>query len=111
MFSTWNGVCAMYASAFGTPNSLMSGRISRIPSVRVPAPTASFYYKGKQVAVGEIARALNVAYVLDGSVRKSEGRVRVAARLVRAADGFVVWSERPRDRVSSSSAGAGRLLL
>jgi TolB-like protein/DNA-binding winged helix-turn-helix (wHTH) protein len=69
------------------------GRISRISGVRVPPPTSSFYYKGKQVAVGDIARALNVAYVVDGSVRESQGRVRVAARLVRADDGFVVWSE------------------
>jgi transcriptional activator of cad operon len=69
------------------------GMISKIPGVRVPAPTSSFYYKGKQVPIGEIAKALNVAYVLDGSVRKSGARLRVAARLIRADNAFVVWSE------------------
>jgi len=66
----------------------------------VPAPTASFFYKGKQLPVAEIARALHVSYVLDGSVRKSGDTLRVAARLVRADDGYVVWSEnydRPLD--------------
>jgi TolB-like protein len=59
----------------------------------VPAPTSSFYFRGKQVPVADIARMLRVAYVLDGSVRKSGGRLRVAARLIRADSGYVVWSE------------------
>jgi TolB-like protein/DNA-binding winged helix-turn-helix (wHTH) protein len=69
------------------------GRFSKIPGLRVPSPTSSFYFKDKQVPVAEIARTLNVAYVLDGSVRKSGGRLRVAARLVRADSGYVIWSE------------------
>jgi transcriptional activator of cad operon len=68
-------------------------RLGKIEGMRVPAPTSTFYYKNKQVPVQEIAGALAVAYVLDGSVRKSGGRVRVAARLIRAGDGTVVWSE------------------
>lgn len=68
-------------------------RLSKIPDFRVPAPTASFYYKGKQVPLADIARALGVEYVLDGSVRKSSTRCRVAARLVRAESGYVIWSE------------------
>ena len=68
-------------------------RLGKIQGLRVPAPTSTFYYKNKQVPVREIARALAVAYVLDGSVRKSGERVRVAARLIRANDGAVVWSE------------------
>ena len=68
-------------------------RLSKIPDFRVPAPTASFYYKGKQVPLADIAHALGVEYVLDGSVRKSPTRFRVAARLVRAQSGFVIWSE------------------
>jgi TolB-like protein/DNA-binding winged helix-turn-helix (wHTH) protein len=67
--------------------------LSKIPDFRVPAPTASFYYKEKRVPVVDIAKALGVAYVLDGSVRKSAGRFRVAARLVRAENGYVIWSE------------------
>ena len=68
-------------------------RLSKVKGLRVPAPTASFYFKGKQLPVAEIARSLHVSYVLDGSVRKSGDTLRVAARLVRADDGYVVWSE------------------
>jgi TolB-like protein/DNA-binding winged helix-turn-helix (wHTH) protein len=68
-------------------------KLSKVAGLHVPAPTSSFYFKGKQATVAEIAKALGVAYVLDGSVRKSDATLRVAARLVRADDGFVVWSE------------------
>ena len=68
-------------------------RLSKVSDFRVPAATASFYFKGKQVPLGEIAKALGVVYVLDGSVRKSAARFRVAARLVRAENGYVIWSE------------------
>jgi transcriptional activator of cad operon len=68
-------------------------KLSKIPGLQVPAPTSSFYFKGKQLPIAEIAEMLGVAYVLDGSVRKSGARLRVAARLVRADNGFVVWSE------------------
>ena len=44
-------------------------RLSKVPDFRVPAPTASFYYKEKKVPLSEIAKALGVAYLLDGSVR------------------------------------------
>ncbi len=75
-------------------------KLSKVQGLRVPAPTASFYFKGKQLPLTEIARSLHVSYVLDGSVRKSGDTLRVAARLVRADDGYVVWSEnydRPLD--------------
>ncbi len=68
-------------------------KISRIPGVRVSSATASFFYKGKQTPVAEIAHALGVAYILDGSVRKSGTWVRVDARLIRGDNGYVVWSE------------------
>jgi len=69
------------------------GRLSKIPGLRVPSPTSSFYFKGKQVSVSDIAKTLSVAYVVDGSVRKSGDRLRVATRLIRADNGYVVWSE------------------
>jgi transcriptional activator of cad operon len=69
------------------------GDLSRIPGFRVPAPTASFYFKGKQLPIPIIARQLNVAYILDGSVRKSGDVYRVAARLIRADNGYVAWTE------------------
>jgi TolB-like protein/DNA-binding winged helix-turn-helix (wHTH) protein len=77
-------------------------KLTKIPGLRVPAPTSSFYYKGKHQPVAEIAKALGVSYVLDGSVRKSGARLRVAARLIRADNGYVVWSEtydRPLDDI------------
>jgi TolB-like protein len=68
-------------------------KLSKIPGVRVPPPTSSFFYKNKQVSVSDIAKALGVTYVLDGSTRKSGKRLRVAARLVRADTTYVLWSE------------------
>jgi len=68
-------------------------KLSKIPALRVPAPTSSFYFKGKQVPLADMGRALGVVYLLDGSVRKSGNRVRIAARLVRAENGYVMWSE------------------
>lgn len=77
-------------------------RLSKVQGLRVSAPTSSFYFKAKQVPPAEIARQLNVAYLLDGSVRKSAGRVRVAARLLQAQNGYVLWTEtydRPFDDI------------
>jgi transcriptional activator of cad operon len=75
-------------------------RLAKNPALRVPSPTASFWLKDKDLSVPEIAAKLDVTYVVDGSVRKSGDMLRVTARLVRASDGFVVWSEtydRPSD--------------
>lgn len=69
------------------------GRLSKIPGLHVPAPTQSFYFKGKQAPIAEMAKTLGVTYLLDGSVRKSGNMVRVAARLLRADDGYVMWTE------------------
>jgi TolB-like protein len=68
-------------------------KLSKIPGLRVPSPTSSFYFKDKQLPVADIAKKLGVTYVLDGSVRKSGARLRVAARLMRADNGYIVWSE------------------
>ena len=77
-------------------------RLSKIPGLRVPPPTSSFYFKSKlwprshgapQITIAEIAKSLGVAYILDGSVRRSAARVRVDARLTRADNGYVVWSQ------------------
>jgi TolB-like protein/DNA-binding winged helix-turn-helix (wHTH) protein len=68
-------------------------KLSKIPGLRVPGATSSFFFKGKQMPVADMAKSLGVAYVLDGSVRKSGTRLRVAARLVRADNGYVIWTE------------------
>jgi len=69
------------------------GKLSKVPGLSVAPAASSFYYKEKRVTIAELAKALRVAYVLDGSVRKSGRTLRVAARLTRASDGFIVWSE------------------
>jgi transcriptional activator of cad operon len=79
-------------------------KLGKIPGVHVPSATASFYYKGKEVPVAEISRGLKVDYLLDGSVRKSSGRMRIAARFVRADNGYVIWTE-TYDRPMSDLVG------
>jgi TolB-like protein/Tfp pilus assembly protein PilF len=67
--------------------------LSKVPNLRVPARTSSFSFKGKSATIGEIARALGVTHVLEGSVRKAGDRVRITAQLVRADNGFHLWSQ------------------
>jgi len=67
--------------------------IAKIRGLRVAARTSSFSFKGKDADIQAIAAKLNVATVLEGSVRKSGKRVRVTAQLINAADGYHLWSE------------------
>jgi TolB-like protein/Tfp pilus assembly protein PilF len=67
--------------------------LAKVPDLRVPARTSSFYFKGKQATIAEIAKALGVAQVLEGSVRKSGNNLRITAQLIRADNGYHVWSE------------------
>ncbi len=69
------------------------GLLTRVPELRVPARTSCFYFKGKQSTIPEIAQALNVAHVLEGSVRKAGNTVRISVQLVRADTGFHLWSQ------------------
>src|SRR4029077_11119310 len=63
------------------------------PQLKVAARTSSFYFKGKDTPMKEIARQLGVANVLEGSVRKSGEQLRITAQLIRAAEGYHLWSE------------------
>jgi TolB-like protein/DNA-binding winged helix-turn-helix (wHTH) protein len=67
--------------------------LSRNTALRVPARTSSFYFRGKSTPLAEIARQLNVANVLEGSVRQAGRRVRVTAQLIRADNGDHLWSQ------------------
>ncbi|AOS43662.1 invasion protein regulator [Lacunisphaera limnophila] len=67
--------------------------LAKVPGLKVAARTSAFYFKGKEVPIPEIARQLGVAYVLEGSVRKQGDKVRITAQLIKAADGFRVWSD------------------
>ena len=65
----------------------------KIPQLQVAARTSSFSLKGKDLTISEIAQKLGVSNVLEGSVRKSGNRVRITAQLIKADDGFHLWSE------------------
>ena len=66
--------------------------LTQIPELKVAARTSSFSFRDRPVTAAEIARALGVANVLEGSVRKSGNTIRITAQLVRADNGFHLWS-------------------
>jgi TolB-like protein len=67
--------------------------LAQLPELRVAARTSSFAFKGQNAGIAEISEALKVAHILEGSVQKAGNRVRVTAQLIRADDGFHVWSQ------------------
>jgi TolB-like protein/Flp pilus assembly protein TadD len=67
--------------------------LAKVPGLSVIARTSSFSFKGKSEDVPTIARKLNVANVLEGSVRKSGRRLRITTQLIRADTGVHIWSE------------------
>jgi TolB-like protein/class 3 adenylate cyclase/Flp pilus assembly protein TadD len=68
--------------------------LAKIRGLRVAARSSAFTFKGKGATVGEVGRALNVATVLEGSVRNAGNRMRISVQLVKVADGFHMWSAR-----------------
>jgi transcriptional activator of cad operon len=88
-------------------------RLSKLPAFEVPSASASFHFKDQGLPPGEIADRLRVRYLLDGSLRESGDTLRISARLVRARDGFVIWTEnydRPKaDRVMIQDDIAGKV--
>jgi TolB-like protein len=67
--------------------------LSRINELQVAARTSSFYFKGEHTDLSTIAHKLNVASILEGSVRRSGQRIRITAQLNNASTGFHLWSE------------------
>jgi TolB-like protein len=67
--------------------------LGRLPGIKVSARTSSFAYNGKNMDVRQIARDLDVASVLEGSVRSAGDRIRVSVQLVDAQSGFHIWSQ------------------
>jgi adenylate cyclase len=90
--------------------------LSHIRWLFVIARNSSFTYKGQAVDVKQVGRELGVRYVLEGSVRKAGGRVRITAQLIDALSGTHLWADRfdgsledvfdLQDKVASSVAGA-----
>jgi TolB-like protein len=67
--------------------------LAGLPELLVTARTSSFHFKGKELPIPEIARTLGVDHVVEGSVRRAGERVRITAQLIRAQDGFHLWSD------------------
>jgi TolB-like protein/Tfp pilus assembly protein PilF len=67
--------------------------LSRVPELRVTSRSSAFSFKGKNVAVSEIAQRLHVGHVLEGSIRRSGNAVRITANLIDVRNDTPVWSE------------------
>ena len=65
----------------------------RIPELKVAGRTSSFSFKGKNEDLRVIGNSLGVNHILEGSVRRSNARLRITAQLIRSDDGFHLWSE------------------
>jgi len=68
--------------------------LTQVPGLRVMARTSAFAFRGKEADVREIGARLNVEHILEGSVRRAGSRLRVTAQLVKASDGYHLWSQR-----------------
>ena len=76
----------------GIAEEILDG-LARVPGLKVAARSSSFQYKGQSPDVRDVGRDLGVQTVLEGSVRKSEGSLRITVQLISAEDGFHLWSE------------------
>ena len=95
--------------------------LAKIPGLRVAARTSSFQFKGKTEDLRTVGEKLNVATILEGSVRKEGSRVRITAQLIKVADGFHLWSETydrelkdvfaVQDEIARSVAGSLKVTL
>jgi adenylate cyclase len=72
----------------------ITGALSRFKSLFVIARNSSFTYKGKAVDIKKVGRELGVRYVLEGSVRKAGGRVRITGQLIDAITGSHIWADK-----------------
>jgi TolB-like protein/Tfp pilus assembly protein PilF len=96
-------------------------KLSQIPELKVAARTSAFVFKGKNIDIREVGQRLQVENVLEGSVRKNGTRIRISAQLIKAADGYHLWSETydreledifaVQDEISRSVAGALQVTL
>jgi len=68
--------------------------LTQVEGLRVVARTSAFSFRGKEIDIREIGRKLNAETLLEGSVRKVGGRVRITAQLINVNDGYHLWSER-----------------
>ncbi len=78
--------------------------LAQLPDLLVTARTSAFHFKGQNVPIEEIARQLGVAHIVEGSVRRAGEQLRITAQLIRAEDGFHLWSETFDRRTSDTFA-------
>tara|TARA_R110001599_G_scaffold280864_2_gene482391 strand:- start:98828 stop:100678 length:1851 start_codon:yes stop_codon:yes gene_type:complete len=67
--------------------------LAQLPELKVTSRTSAFQFKGKDINISKIADTLGVAHVVEGSVRRIGDQLRITAQLIRAIDGFHLWSE------------------
>ena len=67
--------------------------LAKIPQLRVISRSSAFSYKGKDIKLSQVAQELNVAHILEGSVRKAGNRIRITAQLIDARSDTHLWSE------------------
>jgi len=67
--------------------------LAQLPDLLVTARTSAFHFKGQNISIKDIAQQLGVAHVVEGSVRRAGDQLRITAQLIRAEDGFHLWSE------------------
>ncbi|WFU10432.1 winged helix-turn-helix domain-containing protein [Rhizobium sp. CB3090] len=92
-FSNQSGDAQQEYFADGIVEDIAAG-LSRINWLLVVAPKSSFAYDGQSVDLKQIGEELGVRYLLQGSVRRSGGRVRISARMIEAETGSLLWTER-----------------
>jgi adenylate cyclase len=92
-FSNMSGDAEQEYFSDGISEDIMTD-LSKISSLNVVSRNTAFGFKGKNVDIGHIAKQLKVTYVLEGSVRKAAGRVRITAQLIEASKDSHIWAER-----------------
>jgi TolB-like protein len=88
--------------------------LAKIPELKVISRSSAFSYKGKEVKLAQVAQELNVAHILEGSVRKSGNRVRINAQLIDARSDTPLWSEtydRPLDDIFAIQDEIARMVV
>src|SRR6266446_1037085 len=68
-------------------------RLAQLPDLKVAARTSAFQFRGKNLGMADIGRQIKVGHVLEGSVRKSGGNVRISAQLIQCNSGYHIWSQ------------------
>lgn len=91
-FTNLSGDPAQEYFSDGLANELIN-TLSQINALQVAARTSAFSFKGSHATIGEIARKLNVAAVLEGAVHRDSQHIHVTVQLIRASTGFAIWSE------------------